>query len=61
MQEFICCQLEKAAHDVPLYVPLHIQDSLDLSYASSGSVAGTRNSLMVPPSGIDLTIHRTMR
>ena len=45
-----------------LYAPSYQQDSTyhDLYYTSRGALAGTRNSSMGLPWGIDLTTHRTM-
>ena len=44
-----------------LYAPSHRQDITyhGLCYTSCGALAGTRNSLMGPPRGIDPTTHRT--
>ena len=46
---------------VLFYAPSHRQDStyLDLCYTSHGALAGTRNSSMGPPCGIDLKTLRT--
>ena len=45
-----------------LYAPSHRQDSTyhGLWYACHGVLAGTRNSSMGPPLGIDPTPYRTM-
>ena len=45
-----------------LYPPSQKQDSTyhDLCYNSRGALAGTRNSSMGPPCGIDPTTHRTV-
>ena len=45
-----------------LYTSVHKQDSTyhGLYYSSCGALAGTRNSSMSPPGGIDLMTHCTM-
>ena len=44
------------------YAPSHRQDGTyyGLCYISCGTLAGTRNSSMGPPYGIDLMTHHTM-
>ena len=50
------------AAGVLLYAPSHRQESTyhDLCYTNHGALAGTRNSSIGPPWGIDPTTHRTM-
>ena len=47
---------------VLLYAPSHTQDNTyhGLGYISHAALAGTRNSSVVPPWGIDPKTHRTM-
>ena len=52
----------RLAARVLLYASSHRQDNTyhSLCYTSCGTLAGTRNSSMGPPSRIDPTTHRTM-
>ena len=66
VREETCCRhigyFFRLTARVLLYSPSHRQDSTyhSLWYTSLGALAGTKNSSMGPPWGIDPTTHHTM-